>query len=311
MPLSTVIQAEQQDRFLAKGELGELSSFFGSGLKRLEMAQILTQNSELIVSRAANRIFVGGSPMSYLEKPEEPEKAMVTMGGEDLDARASMRLGTATFVDSKGGFLEGVRSLFSTTPSGPVPSGFRPINVSRYGPRNMQKSLRDLSWFLRYLTYAIVAGDPNILTVNVRGLREVIENACSSLATIAALQSMKQASVGYFSKDAEAAEIVRQYFDVLIKEFEAAEPSNKLRQRQTKDLQGLQLPQSYYNAAERRPRYAMKPGLSYSEKEQVIKAAYRQVFERDIRRAYSLEISYLASQVRNGDISVKEFVRRL
>jgi len=311
LPLSTVIQAEQQDRFLAKGELGELSSFFGSGLKRLEIAQILTQSSELIVSRAANRIFVGGSPMSYLEKPEETEEVLVTMGGEDLDARASMKLGTATFVDSKGGLLEGIRSLFSTTPSGPIPAGFRPINVSRYGPRNMQKSLRDLSWFLRYLTYAIVAGDPNILTVNVRGLREVIENACSSLATIAALQTMKQASLGYFSKGSEAAEIVGQYFDVLIKEFEAAEPSNKLRQRQSKDLQGLRLPQSYYNAAERRPRYAMKPGLSVSEKEQVVKAAYRQIFERDIRRAYSLEISYLASQVKNGDISMKEFVRRM
>ncbi|MEO0409435.1 MAG: photosystem I reaction center subunit X, partial [Cyanobacteria bacterium P01_A01_bin.135] len=273
LPLSTVIQAEQQDRFLAKGELTELSSFFDSGLKRLEIAQRLTQNSELIVSRAANRIFVGGSPMSYLEKPEETEEVMVTMGGEQLDNKASMKLGTATYVDSRGGFFEGVRSLFSASPSGPIPTGFRPINVSRYGPSNMQKSLRDLSWFLRYVTYAIVAGDPNILTVNVRGLREVIENACSSLATIVALREMKQASGSYFRQDAEAAEIVGRYFDVLITEFEAPEPSDKLRQRSTKDLQGLQLPQSYYNAAERRPRYAMKPGLSSSEKEEVVKAA--------------------------------------
>jgi phycobilisome core-membrane linker protein len=55
----------------------------------------------------------------------------------------------------------------------------------------------------------------------------------------------------------------------------------------------------------------MKPGLSASEKISVVKAAYRQVFERDITRAYSQSISYLESQVKNGDISMKEFVRRL
>ncbi|MGB3491805.1 MAG: hypothetical protein WBA57_03690, partial [Elainellaceae cyanobacterium] len=194
LPVSTISQAEQQDRFLARGELGELSSFFSSGLKRLEIAQTLTRNSELIVSRAANRIFVGGSPMSYLEKPE-PDKVMVTMGGNPLDMQESMKLGTATYVESRGGFLEGVRSLFSASPSGPTPPGFRPINVARYGPSNMQKSLRDLSWFLRYLTYSIVAGDPNIISVNVRGLREIIENACSGEATIVAIREMRQASV--------------------------------------------------------------------------------------------------------------------
>lgn len=310
LPVSTIAQAEQQDRFLAKGELGELSSFFSSGLKRLDIAETLTKNSELIVSRAANRIFVGGSPMAYLEKPE-PEVAMVTMGGTQLDTKESMKLGTATFVESQGGFFEGVRSLFSASSTGPVPTGFRPINVARYGPSNMQKSLRDLSWFLRYITYSIVAGDPNIVSVNVRGLREIIENACSGQATLVALREMKQAAVGYFKQDADAADVVSQYFDVAITEFEAPTPSDKLRQRPSPDQQGLQLPQIYFNAAERRPKYAMKPGLSPSEKNEVVKAAYRQVFERDIKRAYSLEISDLESKVKNGDISMKEFIRRL
>ncbi len=310
LPVSTIVQAEQQDRFLAKGELGELSGFFSSGLKRLEVAEILTKNSELIVSRAANRIFVGGSPMAYLEKPD-PEQVMVTMGGTQLDAQESMKLGTATFVESQGGFLEGVRSLFSASSSGSVPAGFRPINVARYGPSNMQKSLRDLSWFLRYITYSIVAGDPNIISVNVRGLREIIENACSGEATIVALREMKQASVGYFKQDIDASVLVSDYFDVAITEFQSPTPSTKLRQRPSSDLQGLQLPQIYFNAAERRPKYAMKLGLSALEKNEVVKAAYRQVFERDIKRAYSLEISDLESKVKNGDISMKEFVRRL
>ncbi|MBD2069286.1 phycobilisome rod-core linker polypeptide [Leptolyngbya sp. FACHB-671] len=310
LPVSTISQAEQQDRFLGRGELGELSSYFSSGIKRLDIAQTITQNSELIVSRAANRIFVGGSPMAYLEKPRIPVESFATAEA-GLDVKRAMELGTATYVESRGGFLEGLRSLFSASGGGPTPAGFRPINVARYGPSNMQKSLRDLSWFLRYVTYAIVAGDPNIISVNVRGLREIIENACSGEATIVALQEMKQAAVGYFRKDSDAEAIVSQYFDVLITEFRAPTPSNKLRQRPSGDLQGLELPQIYFNAAERRPKYAMKPGLSSTEKNDVVKAAYRQVFERDITRAYSLSISDLESKVKNGEISMKEFIRRL
>ncbi|MBU7583264.1 MAG: phycobilisome rod-core linker polypeptide [Nostoc sp. TH1S01] len=311
LAVATISQAEQQDRFLGTGELNELASYFASGAKRLEIAQILTENSEIIVSRAANRIFVGGSPMAFLEKPQEPELAMAGAAVGAGDVRESMKLGTVTYVESRGGFLENLRSIFNTSPGGPTPPGFRPINVARYGPSNMAKSLRDLSWFLRYATYAIVAGDPNIIAVNTRGLREIIENACSGEATIVALQEIKAASLSYFRQDAEATNIVAQYMDVLLTEFKAPTPSTKLRQRPSGDQQGLQLPQIYFNAAERRPKFVMKPGLSASEKTEVVKAAYRQIFERDITRAYSLSISDLESKVKNGDISMKEFVRRL
>jgi phycobilisome core-membrane linker protein len=301
VPVSAITVAEQQDRFLAKSELNELTAYFNSGSKRLEIAQVITNNSDLIVSRAANRIFTGGSPMAYLEKPVE-EKVMVAAGSP----------GTTTYVEGGsggGGLFGGLRSLFSS--SGPIPASFRPINISRYGPSNMQKSLRDLSWFLRYTTYAIVAGDPNILVVNTRGLKEVIENACSTDATIVALQEMRAASLEYFKRDADASALVTQYFEVLLAEFKAPTPSDKLRQRPSNDAQGLQLPQSYYNAAEKRQKFVMKSGLSESEKQAVVKAAYRQIFERDITRAYGQSISYLESQVRNGDITMKEFVRRL
>ncbi|MGB3760386.1 MAG: phycobilisome rod-core linker polypeptide, partial [Rivularia sp. (in: cyanobacteria)] len=313
LALSTITQAEQQDRFLGNGELKELESYFASGQKRLDIAQTLTDNSEIIVSRAANRIFVGGSPMSFLEKPREPEPemAMAIAGEESPDLRRSMELGTVTYVESKGGFLENLRSIFNSSPSGPTPPNFRPINVARYGPSNMSKSLRDLSWFLRYATYAIVAGDPNIISVNVRGLREIIERACSGEATIVALQEIRIASISYFRKDPEATAIVTQYMDVLVSEFKAPTPSTKKRQRPSGDQQGLELPQIYYNASERRPKFVIKPGLSGMEKDMVVKAAYRQIFERDITRAYSQSISYLESQVKNGDLSMKEFVRRL
>ncbi|WP_017654405.1 phycobilisome rod-core linker polypeptide [Fortiea contorta] len=309
LAVATISQAEQQDRFLGNGELNELASYFASGAKRLEIAQTLTENSEIIVSRAANRIFVGGSPMAFLEKPREPELvAAVTTGANVTEG---MKLGTVTYVESRGGFLENLRSIFNTSSSGPVPPGFRPINIARYGPSNTAKSLRDLSWFLRYATYAIVAGDPNIIAVNTRGLREIIESACSTEATLVALQEIKAASLSFFRKDAVATEIVSQYMDVLLTEFQTPTPSQKLRQRPSSDQQGLKLPQIYFNAAERRPKFVMKPGLSTTEKGEVIKAAYRQIFERDISRAYSLSISDLESKVKNGDISVKEFVRRL
>jgi phycobilisome core-membrane linker protein len=319
LPASTIAQAEQKDRYMENTELGELKTFFNSGLKRLAIAQTLTRYSELIVSQAANRIFTGGSALAYLEKADDGPMEM-TRGGVPLDQKEASRLGTATFVassqgggdDKGGGVFGGLRNLLVNDPDvGAAPSGFRPINVARYGPSNMQKSLRDMSWFLRYLTYAVVAGDPNIISVNVRGLREIIENACSTPATLVALQTMRGASIGYFKGDAEAQDILRQYFDVMLTEFRGATPSNKLRQRSSKDLQGLQLPQIYYTASERRPVYAMKPGLSRSEKNEAVKAAYRQVFERDITRAYSQSISDLESKVRNGEISMKEFIRRL
>jgi phycobilisome core-membrane linker protein len=312
VPVATISQAEQQDRFLGRGELDALSIYFRSGQKRLEIAEVLTRNSELIVSRAANRIFTGGSPMAFLEKPSIEEEPVKTLAGTVMDTQEGMKLGTVTYAEGGGGgLLGGIRNFFLTPSAGPIPPNFRPINVARYGPSNMAKSLRDLSWFLRYTTYAIVAGDPNIIAVNTRGLREIIENACSGEATIVALQEMRVASVNYFRDDADARQIVEQYFDVLISEFKAPTPSTKLRQRPSSDLQGLQLPQIYFNAAERRPKYAMKPGLSASEKNDAVKAAYRQVFERDITRAYSLGISDLESKVKNGEISMKEFIRRL
>ncbi|MEL6442272.1 MAG: phycobilisome rod-core linker polypeptide [Cyanobacteria bacterium J06621_8] len=307
--LSTIVQAEQQDRYLERGELRELTAYYQSGFQRINIAQTITNNADIIVSRAANRIFTGGSPLAYLEKPPAVEEmALATPGG---NTNVPEELVVQTKEDNSGGILGALKALFTAGGSGPVPPGFRPINISQYGPANMQKSLRDMAWFLRYISYAIVAGDPNILVVNIRGLREIIERACSTAATIVALQEMRAATRDYFRKDEASRDIVNQYFEIAISEFKAPTPSNKLRQRPASDVQGLQLPQSYFNAAENRPKFVMKTGLSTLEKQSVIKAAYRQIFERDITRAYGQSISYLESQVKNGDLSMKEFVRRI
>ena len=128
VPVAAISQAEQQDRFLEIGELNQLTTYFRSGSKRLEIAQTLTNNSDLIVSRAANRIFTGGSPMAYLEKPaEEPQPMAVTAIGASTqgNVQEGMKLGTVTYVEGGGGtsrgggLLGGLRSLFTT--GGEVP----------------------------------------------------------------------------------------------------------------------------------------------------------------------------------------------
>jgi len=262
--ISTIAQAEQQDRFLQLGELNDLVAFLNSGTKRLEIADLLAKNSSILISKAADKIFIGGSAISYLERPQA---SFLSDSQVDNNVKNQNLSG-----DAKDNLFIGLKSAFSSGEG--APPGFKPINIVRYGSSRMKKSLRDLDWFLRYLTYAIIAGDPNILTVNIQDL-------------------------------------VRQYFNILISEFEASSLTDKVRKRDSVDLQGLRLPQIYSKAGISVQRFAMKSSLSIDEKNMVVKACYRQVFERDILKAYNLSMSDLESQVKNGRISVKEFVRAL
>nr|YP_010199405.1 phycobilisome linker polypeptide [Gracilariopsis tenuifrons]AXF36098.1 phycobilisome linker polypeptide [Gracilariopsis tenuifrons]UAD89263.1 phycobilisome linker polypeptide [Gracilariopsis tenuifrons] len=295
--ISAIVQAEQQDRFLQLGELNQLITFLNSGKKRLEIADILTKNANILVSKAANKIFVGGSPISYLERPQAS-----LLSTNKLDNELQNLSG-----DLQSSFIGTVKSTFNSSDS--LPAGFKPINIVRYGTSRMKKSLRDLDWFLRYLTYAIIAGDPNILLVNIRGLKDLIDNACSSAAAVVALREMRKIALSIFIDDIEGQELVKEYFDVIIAEFDASALTDKLRKRTSGDLQGLRLPQIYSKAAVSRQRFVMKTSLSTYEKNDVIKACYRQVFQRDISKAYGVNFKDLESQVKNGTLSIKEFIR--
>ena len=55
-----------------------------------------------------------------------------------------------------------------------LPTGFNAISVAKYGPAFMRKSVRDLAGSA-LCGYALVAGDPSILVVNTRGLRDILE----------------------------------------------------------------------------------------------------------------------------------------
>nr|ARW60615.1 phycobilisome linker polypeptide [Polysiphonia sp.] len=300
--LSSILQAEQQDRFLQLGELNQLVSFFSSGNKRLAIAELLTKNADFLVSKAAEKVFVGGSSLSYLERPQASFL--------DIDSSSSFAMSQELSGNSSTDFLNDISSsLFNANDS--LPPGFKPINIIKYGPKRMKKSLRDLDWFLRYLTYAIVTGDSNILSVNIRGLRELIDNACSSAAAIVALREMRKLSLNLFNDDLDSRQLIKEYFDVLIVEFESSGLSDKLRKRSSNDMQGLRLPQAYNQAGVPTQRFVMKSSLSTDEKQLIISACFRQVFERDISKAYHVQFTDLESQVKIGTLSVKEFVRLL
>ncbi|MEO0768504.1 MAG: phycobilisome rod-core linker polypeptide, partial [Cyanobacteria bacterium J06649_4] len=165
-------------------------------------------------------------------------------------------------------------------------------------------------WFLRYVTYAIVAGDTSILSINTKGLRGVIPEDVT-LATTVALREMQWKSLSYFPAESAAAALVRQYFNVLIDDYQVEKPSARLRNGVSNYHQGLSLPASYEDSASAMPRWTMKCDLPDIEKEAVIKAAYRQVFERDISKLYGEKLTELVSQVKEGRRSMASFIQQL
>jgi len=312
LPLSSVRRAEQQDRFPDGGELDTLIRFFRSGQARVEASRRISANADAIVARAANRIFAGGTPLSYLDAPLSTGAGDVALAADQAAFQRSVQTFTGD-AGSRGNLIS--RLLEGAGGDADVrvilPTGFAPISVARYGTERMRKSIRDMAWFLRYVGYAVVAGDPSILAVNTRGLRDVLEKACSLAATNVALQEMRAASAELFKGEPEARQLVIDCFNVLLKELEVPTPS--ARQRLGSPVnQGLQLPAIYALAADGRQRFIMRPRLSGAQKAEVVRAAYRQVFERDIAKAYSqMPCPVEATQVRQGDISMREFIRAL
>ena len=319
LPLSSVRQAEQQDRFPDGGELDNLITFFRSGQDRLQAAEILAENAEAIVARAANRIFAGGTPLSFLESPltrgESNQGDGTVLAADQLAFQRSVE----TFTGSSASVQTGnalTRLLRGNSEDADVrvvlPTGFSPISVAKYGPARMRKSVRDLGWFLRYVGYSLVAGDPSILSVNTRGLRDVLEKGCSLAATNVALQEMRAAAASLLRDRPEARRMAIDCFNVLLKELAVATPSAR-QKLGSAQRQGLQLPAIYALAAQgQSQRYSIKPGMSGNERQEIVRAAYRQVFERDIAKGYSqMPCASEASQLVQGKLSMREFIRAL
>ncbi|MEO1070384.1 MAG: hypothetical protein AAFW95_14940 [Cyanobacteria bacterium J06638_6] len=271
MPTAVIAEAEQRDRYPKSSELKTLSAFFESGQKRLEIAAALTQNADKIVAAGANRIFTGGSPMYYLDRPADPvgmPGSRYYIGEDFLSANVRHRRGKGTTItqfkepqsaDSTNNLMDQIGSIFAQgRPS--VPSRFRTISIAKYGTARMKRSMRDLAWFLRYVTYAMVAGDTSIITVNTRGLRGVIPEDVT-LATVVALREMQWKAGQCLLPDTNAAALVKRYFEVLITDYLVEKPDDRLRIGVSKLHPGQPLPQSYYQSALPTPKLVVKPGL--------------------------------------------------
>lgn len=319
VPTAVIDGAQRRDRYLNQSEIKALSAFLQTGLRRLEIAQTLAQQSDAIVAAGGKRIFVGGNPMAYFEKPEDPiglPGSGYYVAEDYLSAKGRVRKeqkqqtqpnpASPTGSDSPIAWFKGL--FFSGKPS--VPSSFRAISISEYGPVRMKRSMRDLGWFLRYVTYALVAGDTSIISVNTRGLRGVIPEDVT-LATAVALREMQWKALSYFPTESAAANLVKQYFDVLIADYCVEKPSDRLRTGVSKHQQGLSLPPSYEESSHPTPRWEMKATLSDMEKDAVIKAAYQQVFERDVTQMHGGSLSELVSQVKSGQRSMQGFIQAL
>ncbi|MEL6940981.1 MAG: phycobilisome rod-core linker polypeptide, partial [Cyanobacteria bacterium J06598_1] len=258
-----------------------------------------------------------GNPSDYLEPPTDPiglpgseyfvaEDYLSPKTRKNQEKNRQIERTTGIGISHPVDWFKGL--FFSGKPS--VPSQFQAISIAGYGSVRMKRSMRDLDWFLRYITYAIVAGDTSIININTRGLRGVIPEDVT-LATTVALREMQWKSLSYFPAESAAAALVKQYFDVLIADYQVEKPSDRPRNGVSKHQQGLSLPASYEDSATARPRWVMKDSLPDIEKEAVVKAAYRQVFERDVSRFYSSELAALVSQVKNGRGSMESFIRQL
>jgi len=146
------VQAEQQDRFPEKGELCTLITFFNSRRHpALEAARAgISANADVIVAKAANRIFAGGTPLPPISTPphpcfgeqsprDGPPGCRPRLRAARLCApspRANRRLPFA-----RPAFLKGFRPRCRC--SRRAPAGFSPISVARLRAQNrMAQSLR-------------------------------------------------------------------------------------------------------------------------------------------------------------------------
>lgn len=279
-------------------------------------AQRLSENAAEIVAKAANRIFAGGTPLSYLESAL-PSAGVSPGTTEPLAAdQSAFQQSVRTFVGAKAGRGQPARTAARRRFGRRGRAGRAALRLQsdfRWSlwHRTDEKSVRDLAWFLRYVGYAVVAGDPSILAVNTRGLKDVLEKACSLSATNVALQEMRAAAASLFQAEPAARQLVLDCFNVLLKELEVPTPSSRQRLGSPVN-QGLQLPAIYALSAQGAQRFVMKPGLTGAQKAEVVRAAYRQVFERDLVKGYSQVVCPVeATQLRQGQISMREFVRAL
>ncbi|NES80443.1 MAG: allophycocyanin [Moorea sp. SIO2B7] len=108
---------------------------------------------------------------------------------------------------------EASKQLFRKRPDFRAPGG----NAS--GQRQYNQCLRDYSWYLRLVTYGILAGDKEpIDTIGLIGAKEMYNSLNVPVpGMVEAIRCLKEASLGLLST--EDAEATAPYFDYIIQEM--------------------------------------------------------------------------------------------
>lgn len=133
----------------------------------------------------------------------------------DFFKTGEMRLGIArTLAENEKRIIEQAsRQLWQKRPDFIAPGG------NAYGNRERALCLRDYGWYIRLITYGLIAGDKEpIETIGVIGAREMYNSLGVPVPGMAeAIRCLKAASVALLS-DEEAAEAA-PYFDYIIQEM--------------------------------------------------------------------------------------------
>lgn len=148
----SIVNADAEARYLSPGELDRIKSFVTSGQRRLQIAQMLTDNRERIVKQAGDQLFQ--------KRPD-----VVSPGG------------------------------------------------NAYGQEMTATCLRDMDYYLRLVTYGIVAGDTTpIEEIGIVGVREMYKSLGTPIDAVSeSVRAMKSVATGMMSPE-DAAE-AGSYFD--------------------------------------------------------------------------------------------------
>nr|YP_009393471.1 phycocyanin beta subunit [Bostrychia simpliciuscula]ARW62033.1 phycocyanin beta subunit [Bostrychia simpliciuscula] len=113
---------------------------------------------------------------------------------ETIVNEGNKRLDTVNKINSNSSAIvtNAARSLFAEQPQLIQPGG------NAYTSRRMAACLRDMEIVLRYVSYAMIAGDSSVLDDRcLNGLRETYQALGTPGASVAvAIQKMKEASIG-------------------------------------------------------------------------------------------------------------------
>ena len=105
---------------------------------------------------------------------------------------------------------ESAKQLFSRKPDYVAPGG------NAYGQKQRAQCLRDFSWYLRLVTYGVLAGSTSsIETIGLAGAREMYNSLGVPLpGMVESIRCLKQASISLVSHEDSA--LLGPYFDFMI-----------------------------------------------------------------------------------------------